>query len=56
MSDGNGDPIFDFLWGIPLLEDGYETNLVPAGFKLGKINPHPCSLYIRPMKLFYPTC
>jgi hypothetical protein len=28
--DGNGDPIPDSPWGIPLLEDGYVTNLVPA--------------------------
>jgi hypothetical protein len=28
--DGNGDPIPDSPRGIPLLGDGYETNLVPA--------------------------
>jgi hypothetical protein len=29
--DGNGDPIPDSPWGIPLLGDGYGINLVPAG-------------------------
>jgi hypothetical protein len=29
--DGNGDPIPDSPRGIPLLGDGYGTNLVPAG-------------------------
>jgi hypothetical protein len=29
--DGNGDPIPDSPRGIPLLGDGYRTNLVPAG-------------------------
>jgi hypothetical protein len=31
VRDGNGDPIPDSLRGIPLLGDGYETNLVPMG-------------------------
>jgi hypothetical protein len=31
LRDGNGDPIPDSPRGILLLEDGYETNLVPAG-------------------------
>jgi hypothetical protein len=29
VRDGNGDPIPDFPWGIPLLEDGKETS--PTG-------------------------
>jgi hypothetical protein len=29
--DGNGDPIPDLPREIPLLGDGYRTNLVPAG-------------------------
>jgi hypothetical protein len=31
LRDGNGDPIPDFLWVIPLLGDGYGVNLIPTG-------------------------